>query len=241
MRAPKDFDLKKMPAPSEVVKLMKKVCERPNTRLADLSVNGIFDCFDRGTAVWLTGSSVWLPASFGEMPERECDLDLVFEDPITLQVWANALLQTLNCRMMGVTSMKEFPKGVAGFTVIENKLGGARILHPDGKGVIDMWHLAENQSIAELVSDYPGETYIRCAWHLSRSPSVGSLLRLAKEDVDLRSKRRLFDDEIHPASGYPGRGKTVPMRPGLLNAIIAPDPPQKQPDRLPDLSRLLRR
>lgn len=216
MRPARKFEKAKMPSPAEATTLIKKVCERPNVRLADLSVNDMVRFGGVGSSIWLTGSSVWLPASFGEMPARDVDLDIVFEDPAALQVFCRRVLETLNCKMLGVISIKEFPVGFKGFTVVENKLGGARILHPDGNGVIDMWHLAENQSIAELVSDYPGETYIRCAWHLTSAPSVGSLLRLAREDVS-------FDKVMNAekmSSGYPGRGRIVPMKPGLLSDIL---------------------
>lgn len=118
---------------------------------------------------WLTGSTVWLPAVFGDPPVPNGDFDLVFSDALACKLFIQGTVDQLNSVL---------PPGQAEYAITNTRFNGARILHPDGSGVMDVWHLADNESIGELLLAYPGDTHIKCAYYLSENPSSGCLFRL---------------------------------------------------------------
>jgi hypothetical protein len=162
----------KLPSIPESAKRLQRIVDRPQNRLADLSVGCLVELAGDGTPAWLTGSTVWLPAVFSEDPIRDGDFDIVFSSRESTETFVKRALTELNRRA---------PRGQE-FTVATNALGGSRILHPDGRGVIDAWYVGEDQSIAELLVAYPRHTgdHICCAYLLGRNPTPANLLRIVR-------------------------------------------------------------
>ncbi len=171
----------KLPDMAASAKRIQKIVDRPSNRLGDISIGQLAEMFSDGTPAWLTGSTVWLPAVFEKDPDRDGDYDVVFSSKASAERFVNGTLFELNRRA---------PKGQE-FRTVVNALGGIRILHPDGEGVIDSWFLEEDESIHELLMAYPRHTgdHIRCAYHLTRSPSAASLIRIVK-DPEGRSRQK---------------------------------------------------
>lgn len=168
-----------LPSISQVIKKLHETVHRPITRLADSSLFSLTECFNHGD-VWLTGSSVWLQAVFNMPPDLNGDFDLVFSNRDNCYGFLEIAMEKLNSRI-GKTDKKDgftfFTPG--GFTVVTNKLGGSRITHPDGRGVIDIWHL-ENESIAECVAAFPGGDHVKCAYEISQYPRTANLTRVVR-------------------------------------------------------------
>ncbi len=162
----------KLPDIAATAKKIQKIVDRPSNRLGDISIGQLAEMLSDGTPAWLTGSTVWLPAVFDQDPDRDGDYDVVFSSRASAELFVRGALTELNRRA---------PKGQE-FKAVTNALGGSRILHPDGEGVIDAWYVEEGESIHELLMAYPRHTgdHIRCAYHLTRSPSAASLIRIVK-------------------------------------------------------------
>ncbi len=203
--APRKFDVKKMPSIMDAAKMIQKIVDRPQNRLGDASVGSLVELFSDGTPAWLTGSTVWLPAVFGDNPVQDGDFDIVFSSKESCARFVAGAVGELNRRIP--TDHKKFEAGT-------NALGGSRILHPDGKGVIDAWFLGENESIAELVMAYPGGSHYKCAYYISRSPNPGCLFRL----VNVSEEKASLDD-----TAYPGRRTTAKKKKGLLDGLLSMD------------------
>ena len=140
-----------------------KVINTPRVRLYDLCIDALVENYCDGSPCWLTGSNVWMPAVFGMDPDPNADFDIVFETQNACDRFTDGVLKSL--------SGFSFTKGESGF-------GATRILHPDGKGVIDAWAIP-GHSIAELLVGYQ-DNYQRAAFSMSRSPTAGSLTRLVR-------------------------------------------------------------
>lgn len=205
-----------LPSTTDACRKIKAAVDRSNTRLADLSLAKLVTYEHGGEPAWLTGSTVWMPAVFGQEPDREGDFDVVFSSRAATKAFSDRAVAELNQRA---------PRGKR-FTTATNKLGGTRICHPDGEGVIDAWHLEEGESIAELVMAYPTHTgvHIRCAYLLTGAADPSSLLRIVRSldsrkttyprpdsgDVQTSPYGNIFKNlekaKIAPSS-YPGKKK----------------------------------
>lgn len=173
--APRKIDKKTMPSIADAAKMIQKTVDRPWQRLGDASIGSLVELFGDGTPVWLTGSSVWLTAVFGMPPDYGGDFDVVFSTKEATEKFVKGALSELNSRL---------PPGYKGFEATTNALGGSRILHPDGKGVIDAWHLGDNESIAELIMAYPGGIQNRCAYYISKNQLPSNLIRIVSPGAD---------------------------------------------------------
>ncbi len=173
-----------MPSIGDAAKKIQNIVDRPQNRLGDASIGSLVELFSAGSPAWLTGSTVWLPAVFGDDPVRDGDFDIVFYNKEATAKFVAGVLGDLNRRA---------PVGHR-FDSTTNALGGTRITHPDGKGVIDAWHLGDNESIAELIEAYPGARHYKCAYQISKNPTAGNLLRLVKRSEEKESDQNWLSD-----------------------------------------------
>jgi hypothetical protein len=232
--APRKISKSEMPTISVAAKAIQKgVVDKPWIRLGDASIGSLIEMFNDGSPVWLTGSSVWLPAVFGMEPDFSGDFDVVFSSREATERFVSGAVAELNRRI---------PKDHKQFEAVTNKLGGSRINHPDGNGVIDAWFMGENESIAELVAAYPGGAHIRCAYLVSRHHSAGNLFRLIDEKLfgedDYPYKAVAMDDD-DDCSYYGASKRTkkpkVKTYDSIFSAIAKSDP---YPGRKPAASLL---
>lgn len=140
------------------------------------------EAYGDGTPVWLTGSTVWMPAVFGLDPPSGNDADLIFSSESACDRFVQGVLSELNRRSPGFT----FTKGTTAF-------GAARILLPvapgpkrayptaQPPGVIDAWALGPGESVAEILMSYLHD-YQRAAYCMNRSiaGSSGAVTRIAR-------------------------------------------------------------
>lgn len=147
---------------------IQRIIDRPDTRLGDASIGALVRKFGRNSPAWLTGSNVWLPAIFEQ--QSDSDYDIVFYDPTSAGHFVVGVLGELNRRA---------PAGAGAYTMGSTGFGSSRIVHPGGKGIIDVWCLGNNESIGELLMGFP-HAHQRCAFYLSENPSPGCLFRLVR-------------------------------------------------------------
>jgi hypothetical protein len=192
-----------MPTISEAARMIQREIDRPRTRLTDATLASLVHDFSDGTAAWLTGSTAWLPAVYGIDPDPNGDLDVVFATQAACDRFVRGTLAVLN-------SVR--PQGCKPYTLKTTARGGARILHPDGSHVIDAWALGECESIGELLLAYPDVgDHIKCAFYISKNPSVGCLFRLIgqKKAEAIKATNGRWDSIFKgisqaKATGYPG-------------------------------------
>lgn len=203
---------KKLPNVSDVTRMIIKMMNRPDIRLADHSIASLWETFGDGTPAWITGSNVWMPAVYGVGLAEPADYDVVFMTPEGCDRFVKGALSELNRRL---------PPGTKQYTLGQSKFGSHRILHPDGRGIIDAWSLGSSESIGEVLMTYP-HPYQRAAFLLSRSPSPGCLFRVVGEFVSARDEKQSVGifGRIAQASGggYPGARVARPTA-GLLDKL----------------------
>lgn len=218
--APRKISKSEMPTVAVAAKAIQKgVVDKPWIRLGDASIGSLIELFGDGSPVWLTGSSVWLPAVFGMEPDFSGDFDVVFSTKEATERFVNGAVAELNRRI---------PKGHKQFEAVTNKLGGSRINHPDGEGVIDAWFTGENESIAELVAAYPGGAHIRCAYLVSRHHTPGNLFRLIDETLfgedDYPYRAADSDDSSYYGAAKRTRTPKVKTYDSIFSQIKQSDP-----------------
>lgn len=203
--APRRIPTKLPDAAQAVRSIQREVLDRPDTRLTDLSIGQLVLELGDGTPIYLTGSNVWYRSVFGGVPGcpevcrratrclcSQLDYDLVLSSEESAEAFVERVLCTLNRRLPSDRR----------FTRETNSFGNGRIVHPDGRGIIDAWALGEGESIGELLLGYP-ELHQRSALHVSRSVSAGSLFRIVRADAELTLVR---NDRLRRATvtRYPG-------------------------------------
>ncbi len=198
--APRAIDKATMPSVAEAAKMIQRTVNRPWPRLEDTSIGELVETCGDGTPAWLTGSMVWLTAVFGMPPDVNGDFDVVFSTKESAAKFVHGAVCVLNGLL---------PQGHKKFEASTNALGGSRIVHPDGKHVIDAWCLGDNESISELIMAYPGGVHNRCAYYLSRTPSPGCLFRI----VTVNEEKERMDN-----SSYAGK---KPAAPSLLGSLLS--------------------
>ncbi len=162
-----------MPSITTAANMIQKSLNINNKRLGTLSINQLFYDLHFKGPVWITGSTVWLQAAFGVLPDPDGDFDIVFQHAEDCNLWVKKTLEILN---------RHIPTNRFQFTLVVTAFGSHRILDPDGKGIIDAWSL-HDESIAELITSFPGGPHVRCAYLIdTKSTSTSAnLLRLIKE------------------------------------------------------------
>jgi hypothetical protein len=163
-----------LPEVNKVLRNLVSVTDHRRTRLMDYSISELVNTFTDGSPVWLTGSSVWLPAVFDTV-EYNTDYDLVFANKDNAQRFIESVLKTLqDAHLKGVDPL------TASYHLTRNDHGKARIHHPDGEHLIDAWHLDGDETIEELLMSYPND-YHRAAFFMSwGAPTAAHLTRIVK-------------------------------------------------------------
>lgn len=220
--APRQINKSQMPSVADAARMIQRTVDHKWARLGDASIGSLVMKFSEGSPAWLTGSSVWLSAVFGLPPDLSGDLDVVFADRNALERFTNGVVKELNRRL---------PDDMPGrYELSVNALGGARILHPDGRGVIDAWHLGDNESIGELVMAFPGGDHVHCAYYISQSPSSGCLFRIVDVPKSFEKMKRptpsyygaptpvIFGTVTQAKDSYPGKA-TAPSLGSLLGSL----------------------
>jgi hypothetical protein len=187
MRPPPGRMPGKLPSTEVAGRNIKHLVDKARERLSGLSLRTLLEAYGDGSPKWLTGSTVWLPAVY-DMVEYDTDLDIVFQDREACQFFAEGTLEALN-REIATTPpttaptthpAPPVPLGGGKYTMSSNRWGSGRIVHPDGKHVMDIWSLETDESIAELLMSYP-EAHQRCAYFLSwNAPDASMLTRIVK-------------------------------------------------------------
>lgn len=168
MRAAPGSIPKVMPSIEKATKNIVYLLDKPRERLLGKSVSELVNTFSDGTAKWLTGSTVWLPAVFDQVDENT-DIDIVFASKDAAERFIVGALNNL-----------------PGYTRTTNTWGSGRILHPDGAHVIDAWSLEDDESIEELLLTYPND-YQRCAYFITwGGSSPAYLTRIIKKRTRIR-------------------------------------------------------
>lgn len=151
----------KMPDVDKVNRNLVHLTDAPRERLAGYSISGLVQAYTSGS-VWLTGSTVWLPAVF-DVVDHDTDADLVFADSKACTKFVDSVLAELNAQKGGYYLERS-----------------GRICHPDGKNVIDAWSLQDDETIEEVLMAYPHD-YQRAAFFMSwGAPTACSLTRIIK-------------------------------------------------------------
>ncbi len=183
--------------------------DRPDIRLADLSIGQLILELSDGSPTFLTGSNVWLRAVFGRSSDvcrsrrRRCtehsreidclcqerlDYDVVLSSKESVERFIEGSLSILNSRL---------PKSHR-YLRTRNSFANGRIIDPSGANIIDAWSLDPGESIGELLMSYP-EAYQRAAIHVGHTVSAASLFRIVRADFDIRCIGRTAR-----SSSYPG-------------------------------------
>jgi len=177
-----------LPDQEQAARLIEKFVNAPRVVLGDATLRNLIETYSDGTPVWLTGSSVWMPAVFSMDPPSDNDYDLVFSTQAACDRFVNGFMAEMNARVPGFT----YKKGASQF-------GATRIFAPDNssrvrslgnifaqiqagaKGIVDAWALEPGESIAEVLMSYK-ENYQRCAYLMNRSVagSAGALTRIVR-------------------------------------------------------------
>ena len=159
----------RMPAIDDAVRNIVQLIDMPRNQLQGYSLSQLVNEYSDGSAKWLTGSTVWLPAVFGEV-DKSTDFDLVFQNKDGWQRFCEGVEASLS-------------------NVTRHNMGnGVRYSLPDGDHIIDAWYLIDDETIGELLLTFP-YAYQRCAYYLTWSgASPAYLTRIIK--VRTRFERR---------------------------------------------------
>lgn len=165
----------RLPDTAKVLGNIQYLLNLPRENLAGITLRSLIDTYGAGP-VWLTGSTVWLPAVFDTVDENT-DFDLVFGAPETANEFAFDVLQHLNRKRPGQ------------YRFSRNRFGSARIeltkpasYHLQGHTsvqIMDIWALDGDESIAELLMSYPHD-YQRASFYVSNTYDVTNLTRIVK-------------------------------------------------------------
>jgi hypothetical protein len=187
-----------LPSLEDSAKLIEHWANAPRMRLGDMSIRQLVESFGDGSPVWLTGSSVWMPAVFLQPPPTDNDIDLIFASASACERFINGVMSELNRRIPGHT-----------FTRGASALGASRILPPtkerpveegfnwrriaaakESSGLVDAWALQRGESAAEVLMSYKHD-YQRCAYLMDRSMTgkAGAITRIVRPVVKSFSSR----------------------------------------------------
>jgi len=122
--------------------VIQLILDRRTERLTRANLSSLVLDFARGTPAWITGSTVWLPALFGMVPDPDGDLDVVFATQEACDRFVRGTLAVLNVVRPGHRATR-------------NARGGRRILSPQGAQLIDAWSLEGFDSIENMLLAYP--------------------------------------------------------------------------------------
>lgn len=176
-----------MPSIEDATKNITFLMDIPRPQLGGYAISQLVNEYSDGTPKWLTGSTVWLPAVFGEV-DKNTDLDIVFQTKNALDIFIHGVEASL-----------------PGYTVTQNGNQGKRVIHPNGEHVIDAWHLETDESIAELLMAFPNP-YQRCAFFMTwTGSSLGYLTRIVKDRPRFRRVETILDGGVRVVLGGYGR------------------------------------
>lgn len=203
-----------MPTYEGAIRKIVFLMDIPRERLMNYSISELVNTYSDGTPKWLVGSTVWLPAVFGQV-DKETDLDIVFQKEDAARRFVNGTLEALNSR-------KE------GFTAGANGNNGLRVIHPDRTHIMDIWWMEPDETIEEMLMSFP-HPYQRCGYYMTWSGSSPAYLRrIVKERVRMRRAENplatLFDNlgRARQATPY---GRPAPAPTPAPMPVPAPLPP----------------
>lgn len=181
----------RLPDVDRVLRNLTHLVDRPRDVLCGSNLADLTYTHATGP-VWLTGSTVWLPAVFN-MVDYNTDFDLVFATPNSAQSFIESVLEELNQRAPGKYAT-------------ERKAFGSARLTCEGKQFMDVWALHDDESIAELLLSYPHD-YQRAAFFMSRNaPVMSSLTRVVrlhkKTNTDPIIEQNFFTRVVRARSPY---------------------------------------
>jgi hypothetical protein len=180
-----------LPDVDRVLGQLTQLIDKPRDVLCGSNLADMVHTYATGP-VWLTGSTVWLPAVFNVV-DYNTDFDLVFATPNSAQYFIEGILEELNQRAPGK------------YKTERKKFGSAR-LTCEGKPFMDVWALDGDESIAELLLSYPHD-YQRAAFFMSRSaPVMSSLTRVVrlhkKTNTDPVIEQNFFTRTVRASGPY---------------------------------------
>lgn len=157
--------------------IQKEVIDRPDIRLADMSIGRLILDASDGSPTYLVGSNVWVRAVFGMNPRERYpgfmpDYDVILSSESACEGFIANAIALLNTRL---------PSGVR-YSRTQNAFGHGRIMDHKGTPLIDAWALRNDQSIAEELMTFPA-AYQRAAYQVTRDPNPLLLRIIMIEDI----------------------------------------------------------
>jgi len=134
----------KLPTIAKAIKAFCTWRDEPNPNLMNLTLMNTFGNHSDIDQIWVTGSSAWHPAVYGEPIDRIADIDIIFHDVLTAETWAKMVVDKLN-EYTGKTRFK--------VTMGKNAFGGPKILY-GGNGIIDAIGLEPDETIYERLMTF---------------------------------------------------------------------------------------
>jgi hypothetical protein len=139
----------KLPTLESAINLFINWRDNPCELLGGLPPVKLFNYTTDIDRTWFVGSSVWMPAVLEQMPDKDADIDIITQNKESYEILFGYIKATL---------AEVFP---GAYTEETNLYGGMKLKRNNRK-IIDVWHLPENQSIAEHIMGFP-QAHERCA------------------------------------------------------------------------------